>query len=61
MPEVIVVADDGFTAYRESVGREVFETEHARACLAERIGWAVGDASAHEADHGAEEAPRELR
>jgi hypothetical protein len=50
MPQIIVTADravDGRDApmmLRERVSLSDFESEHFRAQLVERLGWAVGDA-----------------
>ncbi len=54
MPQIIVVADtpgEGGTAqvmFRERVTRRDFESGHFATQLAERLGWAVGDAHAVE-------------
>jgi hypothetical protein len=55
MPQVIVIADsaaeDGTAQvmFRERVTERDFESDHFAAQLAERLGWAVGDA--HDIDH----------
>jgi hypothetical protein len=55
MPQVIVIADspaqDGtaHVMFRERVTERDFESDHFAAQLAERLGWAVGDA--HAIDH----------
>ena len=47
MPRVIVTADDpeGTATHTEWVSPADFETEHFRHQLAERLAWAVSDAS----------------
>jgi hypothetical protein len=58
MPQIIVVADtpgEGGAAqvmFRERVTRRDFDSGHFATQLAERLGWAVGDA------HAAEQAKR---
>jgi hypothetical protein len=55
MPQIIVVADtsgEGGAAqvmFRERVTRRDFDSRHFATQLAERLGWAVGDA--HVAEH----------
>jgi hypothetical protein len=55
MPQIIVIADspaeDGTAQvmFRERVTKRDFESGHFAAQLAERLGWAVGDA--HAIDH----------
>ena len=61
MPQIIVVADtpaEGGAApimFRERVTRRDFDSGHFATQLAERLGWAVGDA--HAVEH-AEQANR---
>ena len=61
MPQIIVVADTpgeggaGQVMFRERVTRQDFDSGHFATQLAERLGWAVGDA--HAVEH-AEQAKR---
>jgi hypothetical protein len=61
MPQIIVVADtpgeggDAQVMFRERVTRRDFDSGHFATQLAERLGWAVGDA--HAVEH-AEQAKR---
>jgi hypothetical protein len=62
MPQIIVVADtpgEGGAAlvmFRERVTERDFESGHFATQLAERLGWAVGDA--HAVDHRIDQAKR---
>jgi hypothetical protein len=55
MPQIIVIADtpseggDAQVMFRERVSKRDFESGHFATQLAERLGWAVGDA--HAVDH----------
>jgi hypothetical protein len=59
MPQIIVVADTpgegAQVLFRERVTRQDFDSGHFATQLAERLGWAVGDA--HAVEH-AEQAKR---
>lgn len=49
MPQILVVADevpreDSAIVYRERLTPADFESDHFSGQLAERVGWAVGDA-----------------
>jgi hypothetical protein len=65
MPQVIVIADspaeDGTAQvmFRERVTERDFESGHFAAQLAERLGWAVGDA--HDIDHRVNQVKRRLQ
>jgi hypothetical protein len=48
MPQILVVADrrddEHDVVYRERLSLSDFDSEHFSSQLAERVGWAVGDA-----------------
>jgi hypothetical protein len=62
MPQIIVVADTpgesgaALVTFRERVTERDFESRHFATQLAERLGWAVGDA--HAVDHRIDQAKR---
>lgn len=58
MPQIIVMADtsnggpDRAVMFTERVNERDFESRHFQTQLVERLGWAVGDASAVERSGG---------
>jgi hypothetical protein len=44
MTRILVTRDDGAVIWNEGVNPTDFDTEHFRRALADRLGWAVGDA-----------------
>ena len=67
MPHILVMADapaaDGErpVMFRERVSPEDFESNHFATQLAERLGWAVGDAAEHDAQARLTDERREAR
>ena len=63
MPQIIVTADhptdggDRPMMFTERVNVQDFESDHFRAQLVERLGWAVGDADAVNQRHDPAEQP----
>jgi hypothetical protein len=45
MPRILVSGDNGEVTWTERVTTEDFATDHFRRCLADRLAWAVADAS----------------
>ena len=57
MAWITVASDDGTLTWKERAFGEAFESDHYRACLADRLGWAVSDAEALERDAAAGTTP----